>query len=63
MNAFVSEFRQANYLTYRVVAAAGVVLRSLRLVKLVRLNPNDDLSVIRLRHEAKDVNSVLTSVK
>ena len=50
-----------NYLTYRVVVAAGVVLRSLRLVKLVRLNPNDDLGVIRLHHEAKDVNSILTS--
>ena len=50
-----------NYLTYRVVVAAGVVFRPLRLVKLVRLNPNDDLSVIRLRHEPEDVNSVLTS--
>ena len=44
-----------------MVTAAGIVLGSLRLIKLIRLNPNDDLSVIRLRHEAEDVNSILSS--
>ncbi len=48
---------------YRMVAASGVVFRPLVLVKLVCLDPDDDLGIIRFRHEGPDVDAVLAPAR